>query len=73
MGNLSKPSCNNSKRHISLPFMEESMILYCKNATLCRRKVLFEDFDEMTSLKDSLPVVDVVMFVLQIAHNQPAN
>lgn len=34
-----------SKRDLSHPFMEESIRNYCQNASVCRRLVLFQDFD----------------------------
>ena len=34
-----------SKRELSLPFMDSSMVAYCKNDDTCRREVIFRDFD----------------------------
>ena len=37
-----------SKRDISFQYMEESMSSYCRNTTVCRRQVLFSDFDTLS-------------------------
>ncbi|XP_003391641.1 PREDICTED: ATP-dependent DNA helicase Q-like SIM [Amphimedon queenslandica] len=34
-----------SKKNISLPFMDSSMVVYCRNNNTCRRDLLFRDFD----------------------------
>lgn len=44
-GKLVQAKLYYSNRDISLSFMEESMVSYCKNSSFCRRKILFQDFD----------------------------
>ena len=44
-GNITVACLYYSRRDLSLQFMEPEIVSYCKNVELCRRAVLFKDFD----------------------------
>ena len=44
-GNMAYATLFYSKKNISLPFKDSSMVAYCRNNNTCRRDLLLRDFD----------------------------